>query len=61
MLRNVGITWRFHNLRILNEVLSLNAQESHHHRRSHRKTCSILNEVLSLNAQEFPMPNMVPN
>ena len=37
---------------ILNEVLSLNAQESHSFVRMHF-VCSLLNEVLSLNAQEF--------
>ena len=39
---------------ILNEVLSLNAQESHSFVRMHF-VCSLLNEVLSLNAQEFRM------
>ena len=37
---------------VLNEVLSLNAQESHSFVRMHF-VCSLLNEVLSLNAQEF--------
>ena len=36
---------------ILNEVLSLNAQESQRVQRVHQTT-SVLNEVLSLNAQE---------
>ena len=36
---------------VLNEVLSLNAQELIHHS-LHRRMFLILNEVLSLNAQE---------
>ena len=52
MLRNPGL-WG-HALRplLLNEVLSLNAQESSIVHRT-RRPYPILNEVLSLNAQEY--------
>ena len=54
MLRNRwsgGIGWCS---RLLNEVLSLNAQESWPARRLARGP-AFLNEVLSLNAQELPV------
>ena len=53
MLRNGGYDSRARtSLTVLNEVLSLNAQESTGLRK--RGRCkSILNEVLSLNAQEW--------
>ena len=38
---------------VLNEVLSLNAQEYHAYIRPARHQASLLNEVLSLNAQEW--------
>ena len=52
MLRNRLVVLRLKGLDILNEVLSLNAQESAP--ASHESdTSNVLNEVLSLNAQEF--------
>ena len=41
--------------RLLNEVLSLNAQEFVRHIPTHNRS-TFLNEVLSLNAQEFRHP-----
>ena len=53
MLRNLSVQSALHvNLTILNEVLSLNAQEFHHHLPTPKFKC-VLNEVLSLNAQEW--------
>ena len=52
MLRNTGPARRPPRLWFLNEVLSLNAQESRRFRFGPRR-CSLLNEVLSLNAQEL--------
>ena len=53
MLRNVVFTLVCHiAICVLNEVLSLNAQELFHPLRVDRPF-QVLNEVLSLNAQEF--------
>ena len=53
MLRNLSVQSALHvNLTILNEVLSLNAQEFDSHVDEVERAV-ILNEVLSLNAQEF--------
>ena len=51
MLRNCCVTWNLPRLSVLNEVLSLNAQELTW-LRNLPQHCRILNEVLSLNAQE---------
>ena len=45
---------------VLNEVLSLNAQESSRRRRSCRGGSRVLNEVLSLNAQEYRQAYKIP-
>ena len=52
MLRNVCRPERRSRRKILNEVLSLNAQEFRKYATTASQT-DILNEVLSLNAQEF--------
>ena len=53
MLRNsVDTLLDMSNYELLNEVLSLNAQEWWQHRQA-GKHGTVLNEVLSLNAQEF--------
>ena len=53
MLRNIRILETEHNVTyLLNEVLSLNAQEYRQAYKIPRHTL-VLNEVLSLNAQEF--------
>ena len=53
MLRNVAaLSAAVKTLAVLNEVLSLNAQESHIIAIL-EYSCPLLNEVLSLNAQEF--------
>ena len=52
MLRNIwSIRSAASSIRLLNEVLSLNAQE-YEQRRYLRRLLRVLNEVLSLNAQE---------
>ena len=53
MLRNHALRLRTSKDYVLNEVLSLNAQESHHGVKG-QKWGVLLNEVLSLNAQELP-------
>ena len=56
MLRNIRILETEHNVTyLLNEVLSLNAQEYRQAYKIPRHTL-VLNEVLSLNAQEFLSP-----
>ena len=52
MLRNFRWLRRFQAPYLLNEVLSLNAQEYAWTRKQPRLAC-FLNEVLSLNAQEY--------
>ena len=52
MLRNPLLLAQVRILLVLNEVLSLNAQESRH-LSDRAQGWTILNEVLSLNAQEF--------
>ena len=55
MLRNrVIVGAKMQLVVVLNEVLSLNAQESGSHRSYRHQPWSVLNEVLSLNAQEYP-------
>ena len=51
MLRNPNLNGAYNRSMVLNEVLSLNAQECHTQSMTHQ--FAILNEVLSLNAQEF--------
>ena len=53
MLRNTAQTWFYRTSEILNEVLSLNAQECDDTHGAAFDLNVILNEVLSLNAQEY--------
>ena len=52
MLRNIRLAAKLTSAIILNEVLSLNAQESAAPLGLAQDTVAVLNEVLSLNAQE---------
>ena len=57
MLRNTAQTWFYRTSEILNEVLSLNAQEWVNYT-GYIAGSLFLNEVLSLNAQEFDNGNV---
>ena len=54
MLRNEVVEFDAGMWVILNEVLSLNAQEFARRQHAALRNTGVLNEVLSLNAQEFP-------